>query len=903
MKQSTSGEKGLLKDKQLFIGLASISNYSNIDINITKFEESIIKDTFREFKLSLKDSLANFNPSESELYEPHNFYAFGFFNLITLSFIDDFHFGNFSYRPYNQYIRKSGAAENSNFQFQVTNCYNLSTEPNMDYTGFLAHVSQRRFVCVCKLKINSSLLIGNGRNTISIIKEIIRNQCKPLDFHIISESFSWHEFTLVLMNDSLSDIITCINNLRAEYVTDHSLVEKGFEASLANERLKDGAEGRILNLFTDSESIYALNRDFFTKERGYLDHYINVISESDKVVNVSTKIQIKTGHAAKLNSLVHTSEFNELFHLPMKIVNGRSDYTIRYKDIPIVNFIEAWRRLIVEEENEMGKEIFDNVRKLHSNVSLLYKDASNGDELNTNTTLHKDLFKDLKFESPQILTIESNLAYLKVSKELANSVLTLFTNFNDIICDINLYVYYIDMKCLLESLEYNINHLAMAGIEEFEDTPVEYYRVQHISEMLLSYINIFENAYGNRFLDSKKNGYNLDIKGEFNGGVHQIIHAYDSAYKIISGTMRKLLKVNNDYNRRFLPIASYGGNTQGIKSAFMDLHLNYFQLFQPEFFLFGAIKESSNYVVDFFRSGDLQPTDEDSLYRYPLYEFYPRIEKYQKNLSICISNEPNIVTKQLLYTYFPPDKLASKIDYILKYFMFFKLVWKDDMETLTFWLWNTFTQDSNTYNLNGSLRIDRFREHFIAFYLVAQYLLDVGEKDFHSELKHIIQKVIRAQDILFYLFDAEIHVYEDCKKIYNILFKGDDSVLFFDEYFGYLESDLDKFLMSHDNVYFSKILDRVQLELREIKEDLLGFNSEDTSGMIMTYMRDSKTGKGIIDKDLVEFKSYTPGVFDPHGGIFIRDVQLRKSLMERRLKIIDFLRDIGYKYKKELYDK
>jgi len=863
----------------LFIGLTSIPIYSNEKFNISNFKRNVVDETFIKFRSELENSIRNKEQLDDKLYKAINFYAFGFFNLITFSFIDDFHFGNFSFRPYNKHIGES--VNESNFQFQVVNGYNLRTRNK----ALMDELSASPFVCVCKLKINSSLLIGSGYKVIlGVIDGLVENYCDDTCRLIISESFSWHEITVVLMSKSLTPIMNRLKAIRIQ-TTDSFKWNIDLKESLASFLTEGDTNG--INIFTDTESIFGINPSFFGSKLGektpFLEHYEKLDVDND--IKISTKIQMKTGHAGQIHKeLFENNNVKALIKGGLNITSGRSDYTFRYKENSIINYINFWN--LVLNDGNIKNVINSNVRKLHSNISMRF----DGEVVNKlNTSMHSRLFQKLKFDGKEIGVIESQLKKLKVSKEISNSVLTLYTNFNDIICDVNLYCFYIDLKSLLDSLKDIINKLSNysdSDDQKFSGKNVfQYRKVTEISKMLLIYIRNFQTAYGNRFLDSKRNGYNLDTKGEFNGGVHQVIHAYDSLFKI---ALESLRLANPDNSKDYLPIASFGDYENGIKASINNLHLNYFQLFQPEFFLFSMIKESINTLLDFSWLNKVDDGIEA--------EQLLTLSDLKKNLALTINSEPSLRNKELLFEYLPPDKINRKINYLLYYSTFIELMWKDDKETFTFWLWNIYIQTSNLYNIDGTIRIDLFKEHFAAYYISIRHLI-LNQDNADEVIENLIRKTITSPDLLFYIFDkdnGQDSVFEECSKLYHHILKNDREYKILETltiYINHANKVKDNDLSKDNN-----FIEVSQL----IKDNIVNFKvmiqkSKDEG--VTSYVRTPDSGDGIY-KD-----NYSDAVFDPHGGLFVREPKLRKEFLFRRMQIINTARDISYRYKIDFYKK
>lgn len=852
-----------MEDYGLFIGMTNVPVYSNSEFNPEIFEKNIISQTFNSFRESLNDSLLNNEKLDKVLYNPINFYAFGSFNLISLSFIDDFHFGNFSFRPFNKHIKKE-FLDFSNFQYQVVNNFNLKFCDGYS----INNLKQASFIGISKIKINSALLIGDDGSFISKIKDYILNNLeneKNIKV-ILGESFSWHELTLIFYGNNIEEMLKKVNYLR-------SLTIETIDFDLCKDNLLFTIEPNPIgiNIFTDTETIYGKNTSFFDKSSNFFDEFCKKrkIEKTDEQLKVNTKIHIKTGHCDDLFDFLDNKEFDELIEKDFLITNGRSDHSIKYKDDAIENYLKFWRSLQFSPTDMTS--LFSHVRKIHTNLATNYKKSS---PKNLNTSFYLKLFEKLKFHPiNEILVLEEEMQSLKVPKEVANKVLVLFTNFNDIICDVNLYMYFIDLKSILQELK-NVVNLFASGKNTYLKQNEKIRKVRDVTAILLEYVEVFQNAYQNRYLDSKKLGYNLDIKGDFNGGVHQIIHSLDSIHKIVS---IKLSAAN--IQNTFLPVATYGSLLNDIKASRINLHLNYFQLFQPETFLYSIIKENLNFVLDKSFLINLQKKSPS------LIDFNSKFERIKEDVSKQIHSVADLNKRQILYGYLPPDKLLTKISYIFNYTLFVNIQWLNNIEAYIFWNWNYFIQNPNSYNIDGTLRIDLFREHFLAFYISIRANQNINYK----LTKESFLKIIKNADIEYYLFDESCNVFNEVESVYKYIFSEIPNL-------SYLLSEIQFMgftLLNSEDVLkssFPEIQNLIIEYLEKFKTYLLHDNKSNS------FIRNHKTGKGIN-----RLKNYDKGVFDPHGGLFIVDKELRIKFLNERINIISSLRKIGYKYKKGFY--
>lgn len=93
---------------------------------------------------------------------------------------------------------------------------------------------------------------------------------------------------------------------------------------------------------------------------------------------------------------------------------------------------------------------------------------------------------------------------INVSKELSNNIISAYTCFNDLVTDVTLFQYILDLKPLLINLENIINKLANKPNNQYEfKNSHEFYTVKEVSKVLFNYIDIWQIAFQNRFQESK----------------------------------------------------------------------------------------------------------------------------------------------------------------------------------------------------------------------------------------------------------------------------------------------------------------------------------------------------------------------------------------------------------------
>lgn len=841
----------MIEDYGLFIGLSVMPTYSNRSINTNMMIDEILEDMFLNYREKLKNSLSpkELNP---ELYKPLHYLTFGNFNVLSLCQIDDFYFGNFSFRPYSKYIREKNRSE-SNYQYQVTNGVNNIVSKS---DSILSEFDAKLFVGICKIKIHPYFLLRDGYDVLARIKTILLDELKKREdiISIISESFSWHELTILIFSNSVSKILNSIIDIRKFDESKFSSTELS-----KNQNLK--------HLFVDTHTTIGFKRELLDKQSIEFINYER-INEDDEI-NISSKLQIKTGHGRNLRKIFENLFSEEIDSKLIKFIDGRSDHVLQFNKKAIHSFLSCWGKLMNLYDNENSP--WNHIRKIHTNVSTLITDVENNSHYKFDTKYHTELFQKLKFTEPEISKIELDLQKLNVAKDVSNIVLSAFSNFNDIICDVTLYQYFISTKPLLINLKELLNSLANNDntIINFKKE-YELRAVYKLTELILKYINTWQVAFQNRFQESKRYGYNTDSKVEFNGGVHQIIQTYDSLYKLIISTYKISASVLDKY---LVPIATYGSQQIGIRSTIQNLHLNYYQLFQPEYFLFGLTKEALNKQLSryWFDDEHVKGIIQD-------------INQLSKEISQLIHEVSDIEFKKLLFQFCEPKELKDRINYIATYAVWYDNMFDDNLDLFTFWFWHTYLQTSENYNIDGSLRISVFRKTLFAIECANKCLkIEKTTSDFINSIKSTDFQFIATQ------------INKETGN--NILKECSDCIKFFENnnfIFYKINNIVDKL------INLSLKIDREEANYKEFKKITISYLTEFrkdilTNGNQSVYLREPESGKGF------NYSNYTNAIIDPHGGTFVVNSNVRHGYFKRKINLFTELRELGMRYKQKLY--
>ena len=570
-----------------------------------------------------------------------------------------------------------------------------------------------------------------------------------------------------------------------------------------------------------------------------------------------------------INKLIKKHNIN----FDIRFIDGRSDHVVNFNSI--FSFISFWKCLQIEANNQNinNSNPIYHIRKIHSNISFKLPEYSEEKSIyNINSNIL--LFEKIKFKHADIILIESCLKKLKVSKEQSNCVVSAFNNFNDLITDVNLFQYFLETYPLLHTFHILIKDYSSlininGGIPGINKT------VKDVIALINTFLETWQNSFLNRFQESKRYEYNSDSKTEFNGGVHQVLETYDSIYKLVVNTFSLVKPKDILLN---LPITTYGNQKVGIKSTYYSLHVNYFQLFQPEFFLFVLKKEAFNHQFNRF-----EIDNESKFYQITL----AKLSKYAKIIPRIIHNEPDVKIKKILFDYCNPSDIKDRLRYIITYSNWINNTFNNDLDLFVFWFWGTYFQSSENYNTNGSLNLEILRRTLFDFTFTLRM---VGSKIPLENITTIIK--CKVFDFLLKYQKQNVNsIIENCNFAINYISNKsniiEESLLVINN----LAIITDHHLEINSKPNLMGELNKITLKyLKGLKDEIV------SSGKLQFVCHRSKDGS-IINSD-----KYSPAIFDSQGGIFVRDPILRKLYFRKRIDVLLDLKEIAIKFKQYYFE-
>ena len=884
----------LLDDTGIFVGLVTMPT-----LHETEFYEKEIKNgIFKKYKTAVADKFSSGKDKHAGkefnqyFYEPTAYYLLGRFDLAILSLVDDYELGArtfHSFDPMSDSSKKKSYYEN--FKHKVI----MGPTPKFNPEDSTVELARQTFLnkrdpkplfALCTFKINNVHLIGNGCSHFRYVNKFIMHLYKKFMTNknidlIILESYSWHEITLLLFSTSYNNICEFIHlvnqstfihliNAFEELKTanDTSLI-KALKDSKLKPELKKIKLGDT-HLFTDSETAYGFHFRIFEELQKSSYKKSNLLDRVDDndTIDIITQWFVRPGHLRSAVAILKETGYEDI-HISM----GKSK---------LIFHVSSNRQNIADKKNKnctkqmiryllmpfRNKKLDNHLTQIYSIPEIAFEQFR--DEKGDDHSYFLNILRRLQFGVRAITKIENKLKTIGTPKILNNKILNIFSNYNDGILDHNLFGYFDELSESMKSIQKTIL-IGFRGKNNDYDLP-------KIIKKLNSFCESFISAYQNRFHNSYRMGDITDFNVEFKGGIHQLVTSFNSAYLAISS------KVGNESSY------AYVSGNPGVNSEEYAIRLNYFHIYQPEIFLSTVTHEAANYILE---NKNLLGAE---------------IEEAINTVKTIYSQEMN-APDNFLIEYFDKEFLRYQlIDSLALY-----LTYNRDESLFSYWYWGYFLQLPSSYK--GIRTIDE--DEFVGFLLRMFSILFINQKDYsegrlpefklrnlkplwdywHPVAQKFIDKLFATPEVEPVINRIRKHV----KRLYTDSFQnlsvnpdasGAEKIRAIEEGIRkkakefqhkikdkeiclYKEKELDKF-------QFTQILAYAYLDL--IHKDFgKGFSDLPRSNLGSVKRISSK---------------YADILFDPAGGIFTHDPEVRRKYLLYRSVLTMSLWDMGMKEKK-----
>lgn len=694
----------------LFLSYVTLPSFGK-EKDFLKYE---VENLFDCYKQSVIDNLTSTKEASDEatqifndyMYKPGAYCLFGNFDLAIFSLVDDFGFAIRTFHPFNSIIqerllkdRVEGKTdyEGQNYSYHVIS----GVIPDLRYIDsaehsildkaqatFLADINQKLpFIGITSFKINNAFLLGGGGDLIDLIlkklKEVLSKTDEVegnLEF-LILHSFSWHEITIVCFSNNYAKItrkVLEVRNLVLEDLlsVDRKICKKVYFDSLITDFLADKyklsnfEKHKRMHLFVHSDTVFGYALEFITHEKEY-----KPIVPSFDGQSLFTRFSIKPGHLdAFLVGLKKGITDSMAASIGKStITSGRSDLGLEIKNDLIVNFRTLKQHI---KANNLHHHLTNVSTVLEFDPEVKGVEAPKFD-LSEYYFFHDHLSK-FSFSLDEISEIGADLRVLRVSKIVCEKIINMFIVFNDGIHDPILFGYYLELKPFLIEVKAIIKKLTSRLDEPVADF------IWQLDEIA----KLFEYGYKNRFSQSHLMSEITDFNIEFNGGIQQLLSAYDGAYKCLTSFFGEKGTGKS--------IAYASGNTNTVSTT-LGFELNYFHLYQPEFFATAVTHEAAN----FYLSRDSNQEEDD------------HFSQLKKELAKLQGEEV-------------PYYEQTTIEYFLQDYVSLSFTFNNDFELFFYWHWCSFFQNATFYHRDGSIHQEFFDRFIYRMFLLANYIGDVA---------------------------------------------------------------------------------------------------------------------------------------------------------------------------------
>lgn len=858
-----------------------------------------------------QDNLNNFSNSmfeekdtlDNELYKPIPYFIFGDYDLGMISLVDDFTIGNRIFSSVHTYKTKNNGIKSNSFKYEIIS--GISTKKSFKNNSELhVHQNQSAWLAVIRLKVNNGLLIGTG---ISIYDEIvgILKEFQNDDIQIsILYSFDSYEMTLVCFSKKFSFINELVSEIRVLDIGKLQPRNKDLlfdESILGNIYKKKSTREEFYkcHLFTSTNTTVGIHLDYLFGKSKQLP---------EEKIQLTTHIDVKPGHLEVLKNQI-SNKF------------GIQNYNCITDDSLIISYI--WDTNDVESLpycflNDSESHYFKHFNKLITKINYTKTERLDSQLLTTEHPVYlSDTLNDLgvKFDEKQIVDVRNKLCSIGISKLVTDRLLRIVGDYNDCIGDVHLFSYFIELNGAIKTLFFEIKN-AQKNINEGK------YDLQEFHSIVSQSIGYLEKGYFCRW----QQGYNFpkinDINIEHNGGIHSILSSFNEVYLSYVNILNLIDKNRKD--DAFL----YVTGEEKISSTSTRLRINYFHLFNPEFFFVVVAKEAFNGMKSRLTTTEL--------------EYYNIIEKETiEALKIYIYVNSTEITEidKVLKDFIENEN--GLIEYLFIDYLVFKFSFNSDFLLYQHWMLSTLVTTSENYVKENYIQDDIFISTIVRLLLIL-YVSNEEKAKITSEfiLCNPFDSILHEQWMRFipgiiklFTIPGQKGNYRILELLSNIIAFAEKKVnewseyeleAFADDYGVIKEYDrrkvlIDKLrndftikLFAGEIVYFDKeyrettyvtaiILAYTSLIVSPQFSYFLPLNKSDCIKNISKFVLPRKNGKPQLGKDLGNWEAYSqyyyPYLLDTQGGAFLNTYNARKKYMQVRSALYASLADFNFKTK------
>ncbi|MHA2290413.1 MAG: hypothetical protein ACXABG_16625 [Promethearchaeota archaeon] len=574
-------------------------------------EEVRFKDELKEFYKNYQQRLENawklskkLEDYKSTYYIPTFYYMLSRFNLATLCIIDDFEFSSRVFGafhpcwPVDGEVNSKGkhqAPSTKHFACQAiigpTPKFNESNTIDLALKTFQAN-PPLPLMAISQMKLNNALLIGAGTDYVRCVIKTIYEEFKRFNNDnqlslIILESTSWHEITLLIFGRSYQKILNFILKIReldlhqmtellAQFAPDDLQVFN--ESYKLIDFLTEGAKISGNHIFAASLTTLGFRFELFEENNpSALKKELTV--ESESIFTVIDRASVKTGHLRAATKILKNrnrvdtclGRGGDILIMPKDIYSAGLKKPIFYDSYSLLKNIISLR------QDSKTKEHFKKHITSYSTLLIPRLNIKTQREWSEEEHCYiQDRLEGEVLGVKEIREVDDSFKKLRISKAVTKRFFNAIALYNEGIQDRLLFNSFLEMKDYISWLK-----------DAIKENKIDSTSLENIAELLSDSIDIFERAWRNRFHVDWRLSEITDFNLEFKGGIHQLISAYDGAYKAVSEAI--------GFDRYTIALVS---GAHYMSSTEKTIELNFYNLFHPEFFAARAAHEVSEHLLD-----------------------------------------------------------------------------------------------------------------------------------------------------------------------------------------------------------------------------------------------------------------------------------------------------------------
>lgn len=655
----------------LVIGL--IDNQSSMTsekLFVDEFKDGI----FYKYKKGVNDNLGESGKLADFLYNPKGYHLFGDCNMAILSVIDDFVFPNRVLHGSHGYVDTD-----MKYTLQViSGICTVDTTPSLSKQAantFLKVTEPFHFIGITNYKINTGLLLGNGTDLLELIKRKIRN-LQDSDYEdvqcICLDSFSNHELTVLYFSNKLNRIELFINKTRTLQLEELTQsVDSLAKQSLMWQYLIENEDKKMKQV---------KDAHIFSSTYSHLGYDMKLDRLDDEMI-IQYHWDLKPGHyhsfIAYLGKLLQISLNDKDITPGLDMIHFKCRKTFSAH-------LEDWNKLISDTS------ISSCIRRQRMYVVFNEIEIEHTEFLGEEHPTITGKYQESIFGRAVLRELRDNLDEFRVSKVLKERTLKMYGTYNDCITDPLFFSYFIELRDYLKGIKTQIVHYKQEREKSLEN----------FHSWLNAVITNFEKAYYNRFHQSSRMKNISDFNLEYNGGIQQLISAYDVAYKTISKIYTR------EYQQNFVYVSGY----ERVSSDRNSLRINIFHITYPELYAATIWKEVANFCWDSedkISDGSIEAENilaNELLITDPNYSFILQ-SRIKSHVDFDFSSYVHCLMLSAMNDTFIHYLCADTTVYNYGYAANFDLY--------SYWYWKYFSQMSHFYDYEGEMNPDVFIKFFM----------------------------------------------------------------------------------------------------------------------------------------------------------------------------------------------